>query len=392
MNISRFKLLDYELFSRRFIAYMISGIIAVATCACIVLLEVSLFNYLTLQAILITTIVLSILLTLIFRPLLKLIQNRIDVLFHNNDAIYNKLLSDFTSRTSNILELKKVSAELLTTLGETMHPVFVDLLLPDSNTGDYVSHSFYPQSRRVDGNTLKFSRNGSVVVWLTREGKPFDIKAMSKIPELKTIIDIEKSELNDPSLSLLMPIIRQDRLIGILAIGNRQGGKTYDEEQIKLITALARQAGIVIENAQLYALARERANIDELTGLYNHRYFHQRIDEEISRNSRFGDVFSLIIMDLDYFKSYNDVHGHLYGDKILRRVGEMIKRSIRDIDIAFRYGGDEFAIIMPQTSIEGASKLAERIRKLLEYDGRQEETLVTCTIGVASWPTDGVSP
>ena len=106
---------------------------------------------------------------------------------------------------------------------------------------------------------------------------------------------------------------------------------------------MARQASVVIENAQLYAQAKERANTDELTGLFNHRYFHQRMDEEIARSARFGEIFSLLTIDLDFFKTYNDVHGHLYGDKILRIVAEHIKNNIRGIDLAFRYGGDEFS-------------------------------------------------
>ena len=81
-----------------------------------------------------------------------------------------------------------------------------------------------------------------------------------------------------------------------------------------------------------------------MTGLFNHRYFHQRADEEITRSARFGDVFCLLNMDLDFFKTHNDIHGHLYGDEILRKVGEIIRRSIRGIDMAFRYGGDEFSI------------------------------------------------
>jgi len=389
-TISRFKLLDFGLLARKFLAYSIMLIIAIVSYIAIVLLEVNLRDILSIHAILITTIMLSTLFMVLYRPLFEIIQRQVDHLFHENDAIYNKLLAEFSARTSNILELDKVSAELLATLSKVMHLSFADLLFPDASTGDYISYTSYPQMKGPVQGSLRFSRNGTIAVWLAKEGKTFDVTALSQNPELKSILDIEKSDLLDPRLSLLVPIISHNKLIGILAIGKRQGNESFREQEKNLIVALSRQAGIVIENAQLFALAKERANIDELTGLFNHRYFHQRIDEEIARSSRFGEVFSLLMIDLDFFKSYNDVHGHLYGDKILRRVGDLIKKSIRNVDIAFRYGGDEFAVLLPQTSNEGAMKLAERIRKLIEDDGGKDDTLITCSLGLASWPTEGV--
>jgi diguanylate cyclase (GGDEF)-like protein/putative nucleotidyltransferase with HDIG domain len=131
-------------------------------------------------------------------------------------------------------------------------------------------------------------------------------------------------------------------------------------------------------------------NSDELTGLFNHRHFHQKLDEEIIRSSRFGFVFSLIIIDLDFFKSYNDIHGHLSGDDILERVSTIIKNHSRTRDVAARYGGDEFAIIFPQTPIASARKMAEQLRFALESDINYKGITVTCSIGLSCWPADGV--
>jgi diguanylate cyclase (GGDEF)-like protein/putative nucleotidyltransferase with HDIG domain len=114
------------------------------------------------------------------------------------------------------------------------------------------------------------------------------------------------------------------------------------------------------------------------------------MEEEIARAARFGEVFSLIIIDLDSFKNYNDVYGHLYGDKILRTTAERIKGSIRAIDLAFRYGGDEFVVILPQVSSDDAFKVAERIRHSIDSEVDSKGMPVTCSLGIASWPTDGV--
>jgi len=114
------------------------------------------------------------------------------------------------------------------------------------------------------------------------------------------------------------------------------------------------------------------------------------LDEEIARCSRFGEIFSLFILDLDLFKAYNDIHGHPEGDEILRLTSKQIKNSIRVVDIGFRYGGDEFVVILPHTSLDGARKVAERVRKGIEAVMDSKGAIITCSIGIASWPTDGV--
>ena len=187
-----------------------------------------------------------------------------------------------------------------------------------------------------------------------------------------------------------MPIVSKDKLIGILAISEKAKGRYYTQDDVDLLMTLADEAAVVIENARLYSKAKERANTDELTGLYNHRYFHERLGKEIARCSRFGDIFSLIFLDMDQFKNYNDVQGHLFGDKVLQKLGNIIKQTIRVIDIGCRYGGDEFAVLLPETSLEGASKVAERIRKSIEADTGMKGIPQTVSIGIASWPTDGL--
>lgn len=124
------------------------------------------------------------------------------------------------------------------------------------------------------------------------------------------------------------------------------------------------------------------AHKDILTGLYNRRYLNFKLDEEISRVKRTQSPLSLILIDVDNFKKVNDVYGHLMGDKVLKRLGEILRRDSRDIDITARWGGEEFAIVLPETPLEGAQKFAERLRKAVEnYDfGFQ----VTISLGIVS--------
>ena len=129
-----------------------------------------------------------------------------------------------------------------------------------------------------------------------------------------------------------------------------------------------------------------KANTDELTGLYNHRHFHERLYQEIARTTRLNGTFSLIMMDVDLFKSCNDNFGHLIGDDVLKKVGEYIDNSIRDMDLSFRYGGDEFAVILPNADIENAYKVAERIRNTIELQSRLEIVPITVSLGISNWP------
>jgi len=186
-----------------------------------------------------------------------------------------------------------------------------------------------------------------------------------------------------------LPLVVRDRVIGSLIIAGCQPD-AYNTGQIRLLERLALQIATPIENSQLYARAEERARIDELTGLFNRRHFEERLKEEIARHSRYSNAFSLLMLDLDNFKTYNDIYGHPAGDEILKQIGAIIRSSIRNADQAFRYGGDEFTVILPQTISEDAYVVAERVREQIASEMKAKEVVITCSIGLASYPSDGV--
>ncbi|MFC2068672.1 diguanylate cyclase [Chloroflexota bacterium] len=142
---------------------------------------------------------------------------------------------------------------------------------------------------------------------------------------------------------------------------------------------------------QLYTEASIRANTDGLTGLYNYRHFHERLEQEVARGSRYSTTFSLIMLDIDLFKAFQDIYGHLAGNQILRRVGDVIRNSIRSIDMAFHYSCDEFAVILPQAQLDDAYMVAERIRKSVDARIGIKAFPLTVSLGIANWPTDGVN-
>lgn len=140
-------------------------------------------------------------------------------------------------------------------------------------------------------------------------------------------------------------------------------------------TVLSSHRGLEEQNRSLLYLSRR----DEVTNLYNQRYFMERLDEEFRRALRYGSPLSLLIADLDDFKSFNDTRGHLVGNELLRQVANVFRQGVRDIDIAARYGGDEFVVLLPQTEGEQAARLAERLRSWI---ARLDEVRVS--IGVAT--------
>ena len=188
-----------------------------------------------------------------------------------------------------------------------------------------------------------------------------------------------------------LPLLVKDEVIGSLIVGSRRPN-AYSLEQLNLLERLAHQISMPAENARLYSRAEQRARVDELTGLFNRRHFDETLGQEIDRHSRYGGKLSLLLIDLDNFKGYNDTLGHLAGDKLLAQIGQLIKGPVRSVDITYRYGGDEFAVILPQSSSEEAFGVAERIRELIAAEMASRQIAITASIGLASWPSEALVP
>jgi diguanylate cyclase (GGDEF)-like protein len=186
-----------------------------------------------------------------------------------------------------------------------------------------------------------------------------------------------------------LPLAIKDDSIGSLIVASRHPN-AFTTKKIRLLEQVALQIATPIENSQLYARAEQRARIDELTGLFNRRHFEERLKEEIARHARYSDIFSIFLLDLDNFKTYNDIYGHPSGDILLNQTGKIIRSSVRSADQAFRYGGDEFVVILPHTTMDDAWVVADRVRQAIAEEMEKREIDITCSIGLASYPSDGV--
>ncbi len=193
---------------------------------------------------------------------------------------------------------------------------------------------------------------------------------------------------------LSYPIIIDNRKIGVLNFTDKAGGNAFDKADLELVKAIAPQIAVAIDRTTLRDKAGEYEQLsvtDPLTGLLNRRYLEERIAEEIVRSKRHRFSVSLMMLDVDEFKAYNDKFGHPAGDSALRVVGDILKETLRGADVAARYGGEEFAILLPQTAQDEAAQIGERIRGQVEASeiaGRR----ITVSIGVASISKEIDSP
>jgi len=188
------------------------------------------------------------------------------------------------------------------------------------------------------------------------------------------------------------PLISRGRIIGAVEMMNRRRGR-FGDDDLEMLTTLVEPGAIALENAILYQRSTELTVTDDLTKLFNSRYLTVHLRREIKRSKRYGVPVSLIFLDLDGFKQINDSYGHLAGSRALYEVGQVIQDTVREIDVVSRYGGDEFTVILPQTSASGAMIIAERIRKSIAdtvfLTEMSRQVKLTASFGVATFPDCG---
>ncbi len=180
-----------------------------------------------------------------------------------------------------------------------------------------------------------------------------------------------------------VPLLLENKLIGVINVSDHLQTKSFTEIDLRILSATAREVAIALENMELYKQLNFLTITDPLTLIYNYRQFTQSLNFEIKRRSRVAGNLCMILMDIDGFKLYNDTFGHLGGDELLKDIGKILKSQLRETDIVCRYAGDEFAIILPDISIDGAKTAAEKIRQAVESAAFKAP--VTVSVGVAAY-------
>ncbi|MFH0940813.1 MAG: sensor domain-containing diguanylate cyclase [Candidatus Omnitrophota bacterium] len=268
----------------------------------------------------------------------------------------------------------------------------------------------YTHSRNILKNSRFFNlvknlrvsvqeNEGGILAKAFNDGMPLHIKKenLSQFPTTDSLLSIFSSDE-----FVVVPLKARDRSIGMIVADNLFTKRSITKDDIRVLMMFANQAGMAIENSQLYERTLVRAHKDALTDLWNHGYFQMSFDDKLKVAKEQGTYLSIIMVDIDHFKEYNDTWGHQKGDYILSKISKVIVESSRKIDYVCRYGGEEFAIILPESSKKDAVIIAERIRSnVASYNfvngadeakesGHPSQKL-TVSLGVASFPDDGHS-
>ncbi len=338
-----------------------------------------------------TVLVMAALIASLFYPLRIALQRGVDHLLFPDTYDYRRTLIDFARKAGSIIKIDELGRELTTLALNAVGARRAYLLLRDSPDSDLQVRFAVPEPDDDDRADLAIRRDSPILDWFRKETDPLLRETLDIRPEFSALWKAEKTAIASAEIEVFAPLISRGNIVGVLALSKKFPIAPYDLSDIELIRLMANEIAIAIENAQLHARIETQAITDGLTHLYNRRHFDARLREEISRESRYGGKFTLALMDLDRFKAYNDTYGHLAGDALLAQIGNSIRNSIRSVDPAFRYGGDEFAILLPLTDLESASIVLERIRRKVADELSTNGVPVTLSIGLACWPDDGVT-
>jgi len=187
---------------------------------------------------------------------------------------------------------------------------------------------------------------------------------------------------------IIVPLICQDNVVGVLNLADKMEGNSFNNEEIALIELFSQLVGASIGNIKLFEKIQRQATTDGLTGLANHKTFYEVLEKELWRARRYGGQISLILVDVDDLKKINDSYGHRAGDKVIRQIGRKIKECIRQIDTAARYGGDEFGVILPNTSLSDAVVAAERMVEVVSHSPitwKKEHVALSISVGLGQY-------
>lgn len=301
------------------------------------------------------------------------------------------IFHDVAKALTSSLNLDSILQTIMEKMAEYFRPDTWSLLMVDEARDDlYFAIAVGDASETL--KTVRLKMGEGIAGWVARHGEPLIVPDVQSDPRFAKRID-EVTRWQTHSI-ICIPLKARQRVLGVIQLINVPMSAFTDNETF-FLQALGDYAAIAIDNARAVERIQELTITDDCTGLYNARHLYKTLEAEVYRSARFGYEFSVLFLDLDHFKRVNDTHGHLIGSKLLAEIGYSIKSHLRLIDYAFRYGGDEFVVLLPQTGKESALVVARRIRDVFRNSlFCREESLnlnVRASMGVATYPEDAKS-
>jgi diguanylate cyclase (GGDEF)-like protein len=302
------------------------------------------------------------------------------------------IFHDVAKALTSSLDLDSILQTIMEKMAEYFRPDTWSLLMVDEPKNElYFAIAVGDASEALRNVRLKVGEG--IAGWVAKHGERLIVPNVYTDPRFAKRID-EMTKWETHSI-ICVPLRSKHRVLGVIQLVNvNMDG--FSDQEVFFLQSLCDYAAIAIDNARAFEKIQELTITDDCTGLYNARHLYKVLETEVYRSSRFGYEFTVLFIDLDHFKKVNDTHGHLVGSKLLAEIGYLVKAQLRLIDYAFRYGGDEFVILLPQTSKDSAVVVARRLRDLLRVSKFCiEEGLnlnVRASMGVATYPHDAKTP
>jgi len=302
------------------------------------------------------------------------------------------IFHDVAKALTSSLDLDSILQTIMDKMAEYFRPENWSLLMVDGEKNElYFAIAVGTAAETLKNVRLKVGEG--IAGWVAKHGERLIVPDVYTDPRFAKRID-EMTKWETRSI-ICVPLRSKLRVLGVIQLVNVHMEHFTDQEAF-FLQALCDYAAIAIENARSVEKIQELTITDDCTGLYNARHLYKVLETEVYRSSRFGYEFTVLFIDLDHFKQVNDTHGHLVGSKLLAEIGYLVKAQLRLIDYAFRYGGDEFVILLPQTGKDAALVVARRLRDNLRtslFCKEEELNLnVRASIGVATYPHDAKPP
>src|SRR3981189_1410972 len=310
-------------------------------------------------------------------------------LSHQREAGELAIVQELGKALPSSLQLDQVLRTIIEKIDEFLRPDNWSLLLLDEAKQElYFELAVGKASQALKDVRIKIGQG--IAGWVAQHGEAVVVPDTSKDTRFFGKVD-EKTKMETQSI-VAVPGRFRDTCLGVIELINCIGPEGFDARDLNLLEALADFAAIALENARHVKRIHELTITDDCTTLYNARHMGFILETEIYRSLRYNYEFSIVFIDLDHFKQVNDTHGHLVGSRLLAEIGNALKQHCRLIDFAFRYGGDEFVLLLPQTSKEKDINVARRLHKLIrEAIWLKAEGLnirLTPSLGLAAYPAD----
>src|ERR1035441_9348630 len=301
------------------------------------------------------------------------------------------IFHDVAKALTSSLNLDSILQTIMEKMAEYFRPDTWSLLMVDEEKDElYFAIAVGAAAEVLSKARLKVGEG--IAGWVAKHGQVLIVPDVQCDPRFSSRLD-EMTQLQTRSI-ICVPLRSKHRVLGVIQLVN--ANVEMSEQEMFFLQALCDYAAIAIENSRSVEKIQELTITDDCTGLFNGRHLHKTLETEVYRSARFAYEFSVIFIDLDYFKQVNDRHGHLVGSRLLAEVGYLIKAQLRLIDFAFRYGGDEFVVLLPQTTKDQAVVVAKRLQDSMRSGTFCTEQGLNLTVrasmGLATFPHDAQTP